>query len=207
MKTPIFLILFVCGLFSSEVAIAQQTSNKSKQSLSFKKGQVDLNVGVGFISFPTMSIYTKQSTIPLHAAVDVGISKRFAIGINYSQVKMESHILPLNAPRNAAYRSSSKEDWAYFDHTVSNVSLRFTAHFTKHEKFDIYGGGMIGYHLQNINSQDESLKVTDYFDEKSRSLSLSGILGMRYHINSRFGGFAEIAYGVALINVGLNHRF
>jgi len=180
MKSPIIIItLLVCTLFTTTI-FAQSTSKKDKEDYPFKKGQVDISVGMGLITFPAMGIYTKNASIPMQGSIDVGISKFFAVGINYGRVKMESDMLRLDAPRNRAYQT--KEGFEMFDRTVTNVSLRFTAHYLKIEKMDIYGGLMTGYKFENIKSHNEGVDKADFFDDNDSKIRISGILGMRYHL-------------------------
>ena len=208
MKNPIIVITLILTslLVSTSFAQSVKPEKKADEKLSFHKGQVNINMGIGLISFPTMGVYTTSSSVPLQGSIDVGISKYFAVGVNYGRVTMTSHILPLAAPRNKAYWTG-RENWQNFDKTVTNVSLRFTGHYAKMEKIDLYGGVMLGTKLEDIVSKEEDVDVNDYFESENGKFQLSGIIGMRYHFNNNLGAFGELGYGVALLSFGISQRF
>jgi hypothetical protein len=165
------------------------------QLSQFKKGQTDLQFGVGLVSTLNAAIYDasngdikeKWTTPPVSLSIDYGVTDEISIGLYLGKAASTIKILGDEAEKDK--------------YTI--IGIRGLYHFEVHEKFDTYGGLMLGV---------TSLKWTqpNYFDEDDPykgTKSLLGyqlVLGGRYRFQQNAGVFLELGYGVAIFNLGLN---
>lgn len=99
------------------------------------------------------------------------------------------------------------EKWNY---TI--IGLRGAWHLqefdgTELQKWDLYGGAMLGYYNLNYTYTDNDPAI-DYSDiNYSSTVGLSGFLGARYFFNPHFAAQGEIGYGISYLNLGLAYKF
>lgn len=78
---------------------------------------------------------------------------------------------------------------------------------TELQKWDLYGGAMLGYFNLNYTYTDNDPNV-DYNDiNYSNSVGLSGFLGARYFFTPKLAAQGEIGYGISYLNLGLAYKF
>lgn len=125
MKKIILLIPFLI-LASMNVGVAQEMKRTKKTSISgFKKGQVDLNLGLGIIPLLDPSI-----------AIDFAVSDNFSVGAMGAYGGQHSFLNSRDIPQQL---------------TAYSMGLRLITHYTELEKVDWYGGLMLGY---KFNAQE-----------------------------------------------------
>jgi hypothetical protein len=166
-------------------------STAHAQNSLFKKGDANAQVGIGFISTledvngdSPVGMTFPLTTPPVCIILEYGITDQFSIGGYFGKAK-----------NNAYYHD------IYGEHKLGTISHsviggRVAYHFEISSKFDTYAGGMLGYDLVNVKGYDDS--------EASRSgLTYNILVGGRYYLTDNIGGFLEIGYGVAVVNLGI----
>ncbi|UHG90523.1 hypothetical protein [Spirosoma oryzicola] len=76
---------------------------------------------------------------------------------------------------------------------------------TGNDKFDPYAGVSLGF--RHASYKDTYGYVGDYYNPYSSGLYLGIHLGARYMFSEKFGGFAEVGYGVSALRLGLSAKF
>jgi hypothetical protein len=179
---------------------------------SYKKGQVDLSLGVGFGATFISSEFSTTST-PISASLDFGLSDRVSIGGYFSLIKAEWKMTGTdvcnsgNGNGNYSFTYVDTYIWKY-----SIAGLRAAYHFTpQNEKLDTYGGIMLG---NNFASSSFSSVTNPYCDKHDviftgknyGGLIAAAFLGARYRFSNNIGVYGELGYGVTYLNIGLNFR-
>src|SRR5690606_28551310 len=87
------------------------------------------------------------------------------------------------------------------------VGVRGAYHYNGFETLpdlDLYGGAMIGYNIVNYTSDlDEAYYGKSY----GSGIGISGFAGARWMFSEKFGAYAELGYGVSVLNVGVTYKF
>lgn len=167
------------------------------QTNQFKKGQVDINAGVGFITplFAISGYDVKTKTPPISIAADYGITDELSVGLYVASAKDEvfGTLYDLNTG-NSFYGKQS---------TISHFLIggRLLYHFVLTPKLDTYGGGMLGYNSVNEKAEPN---IQLYGDTKVKGFTYTLLVGGRYRFAEHIGAFLELGYGVTVINLGLN---
>ncbi|MEP0366062.1 MAG: outer membrane beta-barrel protein [Cyclobacteriaceae bacterium] len=80
------------------------------------------------------------------------------------------------------------------------IGLRGSYHYDLlgNPKIDTYGGVMLGYYILSV---DNSAVTT------ANSVYYGGFIGGRYAFSDNMGAFAEIGYGVSILQLGANLKF
>ena len=83
-------------------------------------------------------------------------------------------------------------------------------------KFEMYGGGLLGYNHTSIREYDALSKQTISRDadgptpfdpnQSNGKFLYSGFVGSTYYLHPSVGVFAEVGYGISLLNTGLTIR-
>lgn len=90
------------------------------------------------------------------------------------------------------------------DYSYLLIGGRENYHFSTSRKFDPYAGITLGYNYVSFtnNSQNKTLNIAPV------SYLLYGAqLGANYYFLGNFGAWAEIGYGIGIINFGLAYNF
>jgi hypothetical protein len=99
------------------------------------------------------------------------------------------------------YASAKVKDSWKSSHIV--IGARSALHYALVNKLDTYAGVMLGYDIYSwkwIGIDMGNAVAGGGFD-------YSLFLGARYYLTDNFAGFAEIGYGTAILNLGLNLKF
>lgn len=169
--------------------------------LSFKPGDIELAAGIGLIS-----TYAKDgaNTIapPVSIRMNARLSPNFSLGAYaaYASFERNGRILPTGAVQDISNESFQ-------------VGIRAAAHSQLGEKFDVYGGGMLGYDMatvdESINGQPKSKGDEPSFirpEDDNNSLIYSAFIGASFYPKSNLGFFGEVGYGNSILNVGVSFR-
>lgn len=155
------------------------------QNDNFKKGQTDLQFGIGFFSnlnnnFKNVGFETKNTVPPVSATIDHAITDELSIG------------------GTIAYAQTHLNDQGQYIVTASYliIGARGLYHFDLLPSLDTYGGAMLGYNIVKLS--DESYK------NKTSAFAYTFLVGGRYRLAQTVGLFLELGYGVASVNLGLN---
>lgn len=106
---------------------------------------------------------------------------------------------------NTGYKYSSggyTAKWNYFI-----VGARGAYHyngFSSVPKLDLYGGAMLGYNIVNYSSDGNDVDISNSYGS---GIGFSGFLGARWFFTERIGTYAELGYGVSVLNAGLAIKF
>jgi hypothetical protein len=142
-------------------------------------GKNFLNAGVG--------IGTYYEGLPFGASFEHGFTNNISAGV---------------------FIDYSTHSYADFPGSKLNIiygGVRGSYHFAKlfnvtNPKFDPYAGVALGYYSVNFTSAD--------FGSPYSSTVFFGVhAGARYLFSNNIGGFAEVGYGVAALNLGLSFKF
>ncbi len=182
MKKSIFLtaIVSLCLLFSN---------NASAQSEGFNdvKGTNLLNVGIG------LGTYGLSGTggLPILASFEHGFTDKISGGASLGFVTRKW-----------------ASDWRY---TYIIVGARASYHFSEllnisNPKLDVYGGAGLLYRRWTYKYKGEGSSEIDY-DSSGGDVDLDLHAGGRYMFNDRFGGFAEVGYGISPLQIGFTMKF
>ena len=186
MKILLFLTLF---LATTQYAFAQTEQ--------FKKGQVDIQVGVGFIN--TMNTLLKDAgtgatskftTPPPVLSAEYGIIDQFSIGAFISQTNSEIRL------SDGSLVETDK---------ITFIGTRGLYHLDVHPKIDAYGGITLAYGI---------IKATQpgVFGDPDQTATNGNVYyqltaGARYSFAKPLGVFFELGYGITVLNLGLNLKF
>jgi hypothetical protein len=169
-----------------------------------KKGSVDFAAGVGLV--PTYIADGAQvNVLPLNVRLGVRVSDNISMAAF------------------AAYSASEKNRVVRPDESVDHVSnkqvvlgVRSAVHALRAEKFDIYGGVMLGYNMPtteitNIEGPKTGNPLPNgltpsFSREATNSMVYSGFVGAAYRPGANMSVFTEIGYGISLLNVGMQWK-
>ncbi len=154
------------------------------QNDNFKKGQTDLQFGIGFLSTINNALKsdgfdTKLTVPPVSATIDHAVTDEWSVGGTIAYAKTH-----LNDPN--------------FNIDVSHfiIGIRGLYHFDVTPSLDTYGGAMLGYNIAKISDESSKVKVGGF--------AYTFLVGGRYRLAKTVGLFLEVGYGVASVNFGLN---
>jgi hypothetical protein len=187
MKKISFILALVIGSLTTMTA---QTT--------FTPGDIEFATGVGLLS-----VHAKdgaQSVVPpVSARMQVRLSPNFSLGAY------------------AAYTASELNDRVLPDGTTQNISnktfvagLRSAAHVTSVEKWDFYGGLLLGYSMPNvdetIDGQPKSVEDEGptFRRPAENNFMYSAFMGATFYPTKHFGVFGEVGYDVSILTVGLS---
>lgn len=159
----------------------------------YTKGQQDLHLGVGLGTTFYGSGY-RTVLPPLNVSYEKGITDNIGVGgyLGYASSRYNYDVLNL------------RYHWTY---TYIIVGARAAYHYDLFEnpKLDTYGGAMLGFAIakSKFHSDDPLLNEDNYTSPSSGGLTWSGFLGARYQFKEKLGAYAELGYGVSVLNLGL----
>lgn len=196
MKNPIVILIALCLTFVSTQSFAQ---NVTTEEVEFKKGDIELSVGVGLLpTFNAKSVTTK--VLPVNFMLNYRLNQNVSIGGYFAYSSTE-------------WKPQPTADEVPDDYLINNVyiaGIRAEGHFNK-ERVDFYGGAMLGatksYNDTNIlptDPQPEDIQI-DY--NPKAKFTYSGYLGMKYMMTKHLGLYGEIGYGASLVTVGITTKF
>lgn len=178
MKKIIFTIAIAFGLTAS--------------AQTYDEGDNLLNIGIGLGSaFKTGT----TSLPPISASFEHGFTDKISAGgiIAYTGSKEE-----------ISFGTTTYT----FKYSYLIIGARGSYHFYNTDKLDAYGGLMLGYNI--ANSKVEVTGPSGVFNPQPASVG--GVaygfhLGGRYYFNDKVAAFAELGYGLAILNVGITMKF
>lgn len=153
-------------------------------SAQYAQGQSDINLGVGFVS---------SFGLPISVSYDYAYSDKISIGGIFS------------------YASSSEDfgfgGFAYsWNYTYMIVGARGMYHFDFVDNMDTYAGVLLGYNIASAKFDGDPALEALVTEPSVGGLAWGITAGARYHFTDNLGAFAELGYGVSVINVGLTYK-
>ncbi len=173
------LIVSLIVLLTSE-ASAQAKSNNAP----FSKGVHIIQAGLGLGSTFTSGLNTKIP--PVNFVYERGISNKISLGGYFGYSSADENLLDID-----------------IDYKYRIMGLRGSYHFSFLKKLDTYAGLMLGYIEVSADYKTDNPFLQDF------SPSASGFggavhFGARYPFSENLGAYAEVGYGVSLLNIGLS---
>ena len=173
---------------------------------SFKKGQKDINLGIG-LGNTFISSGTESTIPPISASLEFGITDAISLGGYLSYSKASWTYGPYSSYYNGDYYTyTDKNSWSFY--IIGVRGAYHFAEFVKNDKVDLYAGIMLGDNIAKNTYTTTDPHRDPYYTHVSTQ-SYGGIIfsafgGCRYRFNDRFGVFGELGFGVAVLNLGLN---
>ncbi len=106
---------------------------------------------------------------------------------------------------NTGYKYDSMGYTAKWNYFV--IGARGAYHYNGFEdlpELDLYGGVMLAY---NIVKYTHDGPGADLANNYGSGLGFSGFIGGRWFFSDNFGAFAELGYGVSVLNIGVTYKF
>lgn len=205
MKKSFLTFVFICAatLFSTAQNKQKSNSNTSdKGPHAFKKGGIDLNLGLGLGS--NWGRHYASYMPPLSLAADFGVTNNVSIGgfLAYSRAKWK--YVGNDVHQGNLYNYSYSYNYKFYI-----VGVRGAYHFgdlIKEEKLDAYVGGMLGnsFLRYSFTYEDPYKQRVDVYSQSYGGGFVWGLYGGgRYFLSDNIGLYGEFGWGVSYANIGL----
>lgn len=162
------------------------------QAQAFQKGTTAINAGVGVGT--ALGGYGKVRPA-ISLSVDHGIWEVGGPGV----VSLGGYA------GTTGYKYSDSSYNAKWNYII--VGVRGAYHYNGFENLpdlDLYAGAMVGYNIVKYTSDLDE----DYFGKNYGSgIGVSGFAGARWFFTDMFGVYAELGYGVSVLNAGVTFKF
>ena len=162
------------------------------QGQQFNKGTTAINVGLGL---GTALGGLGKARPAISASVDRGVWGVGGPGV----VSLGGYL------GNTGYKYSDggyDAKWNYFI-----VGARGAYHYnglTTVPKLDVYGGVMLAYNIVSYSADGDGMTDSNSYGS---GMGFSGFVGGRWLFSERVGAYAELGYGVSVLNVGVTFLF
>lgn len=153
-------------------------------SAQYAQGQGDINLGIGFVS---------NYGLPISVSYDYGITDNISIGGIFSYASTSEDL----GFGGMAY------SWKY---TYMIVGARGMYHFELMDNMDTYAGLLLGYNIASAEFDGDPALEAIVGNPSIGGVAWGLTAGTRYHFTEKFGAFAELGYGVSVINLGLTYK-
>lgn len=173
--------------------------NLNAQDAEFKGGDIMISAGIGVV--PTYFLDDAETVVPpLSLRLGYRISPMFSVSAfgGYSSYNSGEILNPNESTSTYANESII-------------VGIQPAIHTTFFDNWDIYGGFLLGYNIPMVESttnysEDQVIdEVQPSFSRPAENTTtFSGFLGASYYFRKNAGVFAEVGYGISLLNVGVN---
>lgn len=179
MKKAIFTLL---AIITATIACGQ----------SFQKGTIAANAGIG-VGTALGGLGNARPAISV--SLDKGIWEVGGPGV----ISLGGYL------GNTGYKYSDMGYTAKWNYIV--VGARGAYHyngFTSVPKLDVYGGAMLAYNIVKYSSDGDDAGQSNSYGS---GVGLTGFLGGRWFFTESIGAYAELGYGVSVLNVGATFKF
>ncbi|SFS89552.1 hypothetical protein [Sphingobacterium wenxiniae] len=179
MKKSIFILV---AIFIAVAAHAQP----------FQKGTTTANVGIGL---GTALGGLGKARPAISASLDHGLWEVGGPGV----ISMGGYI------GNTGYKYTDAGYTAKWNYIIAGVRGAYHYNgFTSVPNLDVYGGAMLGYNIVKYSSDGSDVNMSNTYGS---GVGFSGFLGGRWFFSQNIGGYAELGYGVSVLNVGITFKF
>ncbi|NUO02886.1 MAG: outer membrane beta-barrel protein [Saprospiraceae bacterium] len=179
--------------------VAISLTSVQAQYTKIKKGDLDIAAGIGLV--PTFAADRGNTIVPpASVRLDYRVTKQFTLGAYAAFSSTESNII--TQPNGSVERFET-------DYTI--VGIRAAAHGNPRDNWDVYGGFLIGYNMPSVNhiiiTPATDIKNTEdqpsFTRPAKNQMTYSGFVGAAYYVKKNIGVFAELGYGISLLNAGV----
>ncbi|HFA50077.1 MAG TPA: hypothetical protein ENJ95_13795 [Bacteroidetes bacterium] len=192
MKKSILILSIFCLLFSANTMFSQSVEN----------GKISFSAGLGLA--PTfLADATSVNMPPVNFRATYQLRPNFGLSA-YAAYSSSNATLPTNITDGQNSLVNNKQ---------LLLGLRAEMRKELSKRFDFYGGGMLAFvrtDLQEFNPQTNQTIVRAQnaptpFDPNAPKgkVIYAGFVGSAFHITRRVGLFAELGFGVSLLNAGI----
>lgn len=188
--TLFFTLLLVVSLLSTNSITAQTRS---------KVPQWEIRTGIGLL--PTfLKDHAKSELHPISLELRYRANAKFSVGLlagnSISQAVQEHHTGETRRVRN----------------DFRMAALRGAVHSNPFEKWEIYGGIVLGYSQSKVTYMDinpEKDYEPTFFPKtpQRNGMLFSGFVGSNYRVYKNVNIFGELGYGLSLATTGVAVRF
>ena len=98
--------------------------------------------------------------------------------------------------------SSYNSKWNY---TIFGVRSAYHFNGIPSNKFDVYGGLMLGYRSISFSNNEPGYNYN--YNYGGSDIILVGFIGGRYYFTENFAGFSELGNGIAILSLGVTYKF
>lgn len=183
----------------------------SASAQSYKKGQLDLNLGLGLgdnlVEGPGITIVP-----PISASLEYGITDDISLGGYMGFAGSVSRYYGSEWCNNGNgngvnYNYTDSYTWTYF--LIGARGAYHFGRFIKVDKLDVYAGLLLGndFAHESYSTTSPCSDHVRYNDVPYGGFFWSIYGGARYHFTNRFGVFGELGYGVSYLNAGVTFKF
>ena len=168
-----------------------------------QSGKLSLSAGIGFEP-ATLMDNAKVNTMPMSFKVGYQVSPMFSLNAFGAYSSTTSQ--PFLVNDGLAIATTNKQTF---------LGLRGELKKGLGERFEVYGGGTLGYTFKNITESTSAgskfIRVSgeptpnDPNTSKGKML-YGGLVGSTFFVQKNVGLFAELGYGVSLLNAGVTVR-
>ncbi|MGJ1411566.1 hypothetical protein ACR78Z_18030 [Sphingobacterium thalpophilum] len=140
----------------------------------------------------------QQGDNTINLSVGIGGSLGIPIGVSYEHAVHEQ--ISVGVYGGYSGKKESLGDYGNWKYSHILLAGKSSYHLKVHSKFDPYAGLMLGYNIASVK--------WDGADEVPVSASSGGFfwalhIGSKYWFNTKVGAFAEVGYGLGVLNVGM----
>lgn len=186
--------------------LAVSLSTAQSQAAKFGKGDIDFKAGIGV--FPTFAADRTTTIVP-----PVGIQAGYRLARNFSLAAY------------AGYSSSESGQMLLPDGNSTRyqnefliLGLKAAAHANQMGNWDVYGGFLAGYNIPTVSTEithpeggeggprSPEPDGPSFSRPAENTFTYSGFVGASYFLNKRTGVFAELGYGISILNLGVHFR-
>lgn len=181
--------------------IALGLSTLNAQTL--KRGDFDFAAGLGLV--PTFAAdNARASVLPLSLRASYRLANNFSLGAYAGFSSSEAD--KINLPDGRANQVTND---TYI------LGLRAAAHTYRYEKWDLYGGFLVGYNISDVAQSAYAPAIDDEKTERplptfsrpaENQFTFSGFIGASYFPGKRVGVFSEVGFGISLVNLGVQFK-
>lgn len=177
-----YTFTFILGIATLLFAIQSQAQTSDVKCFDKSSGIINLGIGLGTTLYGTGYNGTFP---PVSLSYEHGIANgRFGVG---------GYLAHTGA------KWGDKDDYWKFSYTV--IGARGAYHFYTTDKLDTYGGVILGYDI--VSDKWHGSGEENTYHASAGGMVFSPFVGARYFFAQHIGGFAELGYGIAWLNLGL----
>lgn len=203
--TALFFIIGLIHLSDAQNKSNQKETNSGGGATSFKKGQVDLNLGLGFgrNRYYYGSIYTR-ATPPISTSLDFAATDNISIGAYFAFTRTRWTSSGSYWNNGVPYQYNDTYTWYYY--TLGGRAAYHLGEYIDIKELDMYIGLMLGENFVKFKyTTDNNSGGRTYSNNLGTSrVYVSFFAGARYMFSDKVGIFGEFGYGLTYGNLGLN---
>ncbi len=187
-KVLLGLLFFVSGMFITNA-----------QEPTFSKGDMAINLGIGFGS--VLYTGTGYSTIvpPISASFEYGIIDGIA---DKGSIGVGGYVGYTSAKYEQNFGGGNAYGWEY---SSLIIGARGAFHYPFVDKLDTYGGAIIGYN--SVKAKEIGTNTLGVPSTVSSGVAYNLFIGARYYFTPNFAAMTELGYGIAYLTLGVAFKF